>query len=135
MILQSLPGFSIQIVYHILSNDRNRKSTSRLSEALRLVRLFSLMLLIRLKEQILLLMNQAIFHFKRYEDSSLSYTGIDRHADDESVGGWDTAVKKKEYQQLFYNQQATMDAEQPPAPPKRPEPPKPAQPKETEGFR
>ena len=34
------------------------------------------------------LMNDAIFKFKRYEDASLTYTGIDKHSDDE-VGGWD----------------------------------------------
>jgi hypothetical protein len=56
------------------------------------------------------LMNDAIFKFKRYEDSSLSYTGIDKHAEDESVGGWDTVIKREEYQTLFYNQQATLQA-------------------------
>lgn len=55
------------------------------------------------------LMNDAIFKFKRYEDSSLSYTGIDKHAGMD-VGGWDTVLKKEEYEQLFYNQQATMEA-------------------------
>ncbi len=53
------------------------------------------------------LMNDAIFKFKRYEDSSLTYTGIDRHAD-EDVGGWDTVIRKEQYEQLFYNQQKTM---------------------------
>lgn len=55
------------------------------------------------------LMNDAIFKFKRYEDSSLSYTGIDKHKDID-IGGWDTVLKKEEYEQLFYNQQATMEA-------------------------
>lgn len=55
------------------------------------------------------LMNDAIFKFKRYEDSSLSYTGIDRHAG-EDIGGWDTVVKHDEYEKLFYNQQSTMEA-------------------------
>lgn len=55
------------------------------------------------------LMNDAIFKFKRYEDSSLSYTGINKH-EGENVGGWDTVLKKEEYEQLFYNQQATMEA-------------------------
>ncbi len=55
------------------------------------------------------LMNDAIFKFKRYEDSSLSYTGLDKH-ENEDVGGWDTVVKRKEYELLFYNQQSTMDA-------------------------
>ena len=55
------------------------------------------------------LMNDAIFKFKRYEDSSLSYTGIEKHISDE-VGGWDTVIRREEYERLFYNQQATMKA-------------------------
>ena len=53
------------------------------------------------------LMNDAIFKFKRYEDASLSYTGIDKNAD-KAVGGWDTVLRRDEYERLFYNQQATM---------------------------
>lgn len=53
------------------------------------------------------LMNDAIFKFKRYEDSSLSYTGIDRHAG-EDVGGWDTVMKREDYEALFYNQQSSL---------------------------
>jgi hypothetical protein len=53
------------------------------------------------------LMNDAIFKFKRYEDSSLSYTGIDKH-EGKDIGGWDTVIKREEYDRLFYNQQATM---------------------------
>ena len=78
------------------------------------------------------LMNDAIFKFKRYEDSSLSYTGLDKH-ENEDVGGWDTVVKRKEYELLFYNQQSTMDApeidesdvpeaDEEPEPPKAPVP-------------
>ena len=37
------------------------------------------------------LMNDAVYKFKRYEDSSLEYTGIDRHSGT-VVGLWDTAV-------------------------------------------
>ena len=55
------------------------------------------------------LMNDAILKFKRYEDSSLTYTGINRH-ENEDVGGWDTVIKREEYERLFYNQQATMEA-------------------------
>lgn len=50
------------------------------------------------------LMNDAIFKFKRYEDSSLSYTGIDKHAG-KDVGGWDAVIRRKEYEERFYNQQ------------------------------
>ena len=78
------------------------------------------------------LMNDAIFKFKRYEDSSLSYTGLDKH-ENEDVGGWDTVVKRKEYELLFYNQQSTMnapeiaeadvpEADEEPEPPKAPIP-------------
>lgn len=71
------------------------------------------------------LMNQAVFAFKRYEDSSLTYTGIDKHEGETNVGGWDTVIKKEEYQRMFYNQQATMQPEKAPAPaPKPAEPPK-----------
>ena len=53
------------------------------------------------------LMNDAIFKFKRYEDASLTYTGIDKHINDE-VGGWDTTIRKTQYEKLFYNQQSSM---------------------------
>ena len=53
------------------------------------------------------LMNDAIFKFKRYEDASLTYTGIDKHTYDE-VGGWDTTIRKTQYDKLFYNQQSSM---------------------------
>lgn len=62
------------------------------------------------------LMNDAIFKFKRYEDASLSYTGIDMHEGDD-IGGWDTVIKREEYERLFYNQQATMEADQEPQKP------------------
>ncbi|UXM84077.1 GIY-YIG nuclease family protein [Methanococcus aeolicus] len=40
------------------------------------------------------LMNDAVYKFKRYEDSSLEYTGINRH-EGEKIGGYDT-VKNPE---------------------------------------
>ena len=43
------------------------------------------------------LMNDAILEFKRYEDASLTYTGIDKHADGE-VGGWDATIHKEQYE-------------------------------------
>ena len=55
------------------------------------------------------LMSDAIFKFKRYEDASLTYTGIDKHNDDE-VGGWDTTIRKTQYERLFYSQQYSMSA-------------------------
>ena len=55
------------------------------------------------------LMNDAIFKFKRYEDASLTYTGINKHTADE-VGGWDTTIRRTQYEKLFYNQQSSMTA-------------------------
>ena len=37
-------------------------------------------------------MNQAVFAFRRYEDASLSYTGIHSHAGLRSVGLYDTVI-------------------------------------------
>ena len=53
------------------------------------------------------LMNDAIFKFKRYEDVSLTYTGINKHTADE-VGGWNTTIRRTQYEKLFYNQQSSM---------------------------
>lgn len=45
------------------------------------------------------LMNSAVFAFKRYEDASLSYTGISKHK--ESVlGGWNTKIDREEYKNI-----------------------------------
>lgn len=57
------------------------------------------------------LMNDAIFKFKRYEDASLSYTGIEKSVACE-VGGWDTVIRREEYQKLFFNQQATLGVDE-----------------------
>jgi hypothetical protein len=53
------------------------------------------------------LMNDAVYKFKRYEDSSLSYTGIDKH-DGENVGGFDTVITYDEYKILLAGQQDSM---------------------------
>ncbi len=36
-------------------------------------------------------MNDAVWNFRRYEDASLSYTGIDKHSG-ENIGLWDTSL-------------------------------------------
>jgi hypothetical protein len=46
------------------------------------------------------LMNDAVFKFKRYEDSSLTYTGIDKH-EGEEVGLYDTVLSQNEAQKVF----------------------------------
>lgn len=42
------------------------------------------------------LMNDAVYKFKRYEDSSLIYTGINTH-EGENVGGFDTVISEQTY--------------------------------------
>lgn len=55
------------------------------------------------------LMNDAVYKFKRYEDASLSYTGINRH-EGENRGGWDTVISDADYNSMFALQQASMEA-------------------------
>lgn len=45
------------------------------------------------------MMNEAVYKFRRYEDSSLVYTGIDRHID-EKVGLYSTVLTRKEYETI-----------------------------------
>jgi len=42
------------------------------------------------------LMNDAVYKFKRYEDSSLEYAGINKH-EGEDIGMWDTILPADEY--------------------------------------
>ena len=49
------------------------------------------------------LMNDAIYKFKRYEDASLEYIGINRH-EGEDVGLYDTVLSPADYQETFVNQ-------------------------------
>ncbi len=54
------------------------------------------------------LMNEAVFHFKRYEDSSLVYTGLESKHAKENVGLFDTVLSPKEYAALYSSQQSSM---------------------------
>lgn len=45
------------------------------------------------------LMNDAIYKFKQYEDSSLDYSGMCKH-DEQFIGGFDTVVSREEYEML-----------------------------------
>jgi hypothetical protein len=54
------------------------------------------------------LMNDAVYKFKRYEDSSLNYTGIDKH-EGENIGGFDTVITSDDYKILFASQQASIE--------------------------
>lgn len=60
------------------------------------------------------LMNDAVYKFKRYEDASLSYTGVDRHAG-EGVGLYSTVVSRTDYDQMAGLLAASMEAAAPSA--------------------
>jgi len=49
------------------------------------------------------LMNDAVYKFKRYEDASLVYTGINKHKG-EDVGLYDTVLSRKDYEATFVNE-------------------------------
>jgi hypothetical protein len=49
------------------------------------------------------LMNDAIYKFKRYEDASLEYTGINKRQK-EKVGLYDTVLSSEDYEQNFVNE-------------------------------
>ncbi|GHT24225.1 type III restriction endonuclease [Bacteroidia bacterium] len=48
------------------------------------------------------LMNDAVYKFKRYEDSSLAYIGVNKH-ENENIGLYDTVLKNTEYPPIFEN--------------------------------
>ncbi len=48
------------------------------------------------------LMNDAVYKFKRYEDSSLSYTGINKH-EGEDIGLYDTVITRRDALRVFEN--------------------------------
>jgi hypothetical protein len=48
------------------------------------------------------LMNDAVYKFKRYEDASLTYTGINKH-EGEDVGLYDTVITRIDAEKVFEN--------------------------------
>ena len=44
--------------------------------------------------------SDAAANFKRYEDSSLEYSGIKMHADDEDVGLFSTVISREDYENI-----------------------------------
>lgn len=50
------------------------------------------------------LMNDAIYKFKRYEDSSLEYTGINKHSE-KNIGLWDTVINREDYEKMIIVEQ------------------------------
>ena len=57
------------------------------------------------------LMNDAVYKFKRYEDASLTYTGIDKH-EGEGVGLYSTVISKDDYDAMAGLLSDSMDTEQ-----------------------
>lgn len=53
------------------------------------------------------LMNDAVYKFKRYEDASLVYTGIDKHAG-KDIGLYDTVLSRTDYEATFVNEPAEI---------------------------
>ena len=49
------------------------------------------------------LMNDAVYKFKRYEDASLEYVGINKH-EGQDVGLYDTVLNRKDYDDSFVNE-------------------------------
>jgi len=49
------------------------------------------------------LMNDAVYKFKRYEDASLAYIGINKH-EGQDIGLWSTVLPRKEYEATFVNE-------------------------------
>lgn len=54
------------------------------------------------------LMNDAVYKFKRYEDSSLVYTGLESKHTGENIGLFDTVLSPEEYAVLYSSQQSSM---------------------------
>ena len=49
------------------------------------------------------LMNDAVYKFKRYEDASLEYIGINKH-EGEKIGLYDTVLSRSDYEKTFVNE-------------------------------
>lgn len=58
------------------------------------------------------LMNDAVYKFKRYEDASLIYTGIDKHTG-ENVGLYSTVISRADYDAMAGQLASSMTADAP----------------------
>ena len=53
------------------------------------------------------LMNDAVYKFKRYEDSSLEYIGFSNaRLAETAIGGYDTVLSRNDYENLFVNEES-----------------------------
>ncbi|MBS1647326.1 MAG: DEAD/DEAH box helicase family protein [Bacteroidetes bacterium] len=59
------------------------------------------------------LMNDAVYKFKRYEDASLTYMGLNKHSTNKKVGGWDTTLTQKEYKAMYVKKRTVTKSKQP----------------------
>jgi len=57
------------------------------------------------------LMNDAVYKFKRYEDASLSYMGINRHESEEDIGLYDTVLSREDAAKIYTNSPLTVHTE------------------------
>lgn len=55
-------------------------------------------------------MNDAVYMFRRYENSSLEYTGISKHSADENIGLFNTVITAEDYRKLALLQEDSLNA-------------------------
>ncbi len=55
------------------------------------------------------LMNDAIWQFRRYEENSLEYTGISKHAPDENIGMFNSIITREDFEALASEQGLSMN--------------------------
>ena len=91
MYLTDFREYSLQDVITKLEPELFRKVTG--------LRLRDFQLLVSLNVFNETLMNDAVYKFKRYEDASLSYAGIDKHAG-EKIGLFNTVISREEYDEM-----------------------------------
>jgi hypothetical protein len=48
-------------------------------------------------------MNDAFYKFRRYEDASLEYIGINKHVGEDD-GLYDTVISRQDYEESFVNE-------------------------------
>lgn len=92
MYLSDYREYSLQDVINKLEPNLFRKVTGLTKED------FSLLVSIGLFNESL--MNDAVFKFKRYEDSSLQYTGINRY-ENSIVGGFNTSISSQDFDMIY----------------------------------
>lgn len=55
------------------------------------------------------LMNDAIWQFRRYEESSLEYTGLTKHDPNENVGMFNSVISREDFEELANEQGLSMN--------------------------